>query len=41
VFDEVKSAFEDTVEAVWLGRTENDGFNRWRWSWAWTGGRPP
>jgi glutamate dehydrogenase len=28
VFDQVKIAFEDTVEAVWRGATENDGFNR-------------
>ncbi|MBW3558849.1 MAG: NAD-glutamate dehydrogenase [Proteobacteria bacterium] len=28
VFEEVKAAFEDTVEAVWRGETENDGFNR-------------
>jgi glutamate dehydrogenase len=28
VFQEVKMAFEDTVEAVWRGATENDGFNR-------------
>ena len=28
VFAEVKAAFEETVEAVWRGETENDGFNR-------------
>jgi glutamate dehydrogenase len=28
VFGEVKAAFEDAVEAVWRGATENDGFNR-------------
>ncbi|MDP8916379.1 MAG: NAD-glutamate dehydrogenase, partial [Pseudomonadota bacterium] len=28
VFTEVKTAFEETVEAVWRGETENDGFNR-------------
>jgi len=28
VFAQLKDAFEDTVVAVWTGRTENDGFNR-------------
>jgi len=28
VFAEVKAAFEEVVEAVWNGVTENDGFNR-------------
>jgi glutamate dehydrogenase len=28
VFGEVQAAFEDAVEAVWRGATENDGFNR-------------
>jgi len=28
VFTEVKAAFEEAVEAVWRGETENDGFNR-------------
>ncbi|MDP3176170.1 MAG: NAD-glutamate dehydrogenase, partial [Phenylobacterium sp.] len=28
VFSDLKAAFEDTVVAVWSGRTENDGFNR-------------
>ena len=28
VFAKLKDAFEDTVVAVWTGRTENDGFNR-------------
>jgi glutamate dehydrogenase len=28
VFAEIRDAFEDTVVAVWTGRTENDGFNR-------------
>jgi glutamate dehydrogenase len=28
IFAEVKEAFEDVVEAVWSGITENDGFNR-------------
>ena len=28
VFAEIRDVFEDTVVAVWTGRTENDGFNR-------------
>ena len=28
VFAEIKDAFEDSVVAVWTGKTENDGFNR-------------
>jgi glutamate dehydrogenase len=28
VFADLKQVFEDTVVAVWSGRTENDGFNR-------------
>ncbi len=28
VFEEVKQAFEDAFMAIWIGRTESDGFNR-------------
>ena len=28
VFEDIKRAFEDAVEAVWTGKSESDGFNR-------------
>ena len=40
VFGDLKTSFEETMVAVWTGRTESDGFNRlvlelgisWRWA---------